>query len=253
MKKISEYFGGYNFTELLLIFIERKLKIRLPISHKIRWKFNISYEIRFWDKCIKTNGLIWPDEYKLRFNPLLPLQQEVAILLPKINEVRILDVGAGPFTYLGKVHQGIDLNITAIDPLADEYDRILKKYSKTPLIRTQKLNAENLSKKFQENSFDLVFARNCIDHAYSPETAILEMIKVVKKGRYVLLIHRPNEAENENWEGLHQWNFSEYKGDFLISSKNLELNFTKKYIELCEIQCTFDANDNMLHTKILKK
>ena len=251
-KRISEQFKNYSITEIILIFFERKLKLRLPIGSKLRWKFNISSEVRFWDKCIKTNGLIWPDEYTLRFDENLPLQREIAELLPNQDEVKILDVGAGPFTYLGKIHKNIKLNITAVDPLADEYDKLLVKYSINPIIHTEKLNAENLSKKFNENSFDLVFARNCIDHTYSPENSILEMIKVVRKGCYVLLMHKPNEAENEKWRGLHQWNFSSQNGSFFISSKNFNMNFTQKFSAICKVECYYDSNIDMLYTKILK-
>ncbi len=252
IKIITDKISSYTFAELVLFLFERKLKIRMPISSKLRWKFNISSEVRFWDKCIKTDGLIWPDEYKLRFDPNLPLQKEIAELLPNQSEVNILDVGAGPFTYLGKVHDKIKLRINAVDPLADEYDKLFVKYSVNPIIHTEKLEAENLSKKFKENSFDLVFARNCIDHTYSPEESILEMLKVVKKNCYVLLMHKPNEAENEKWRGLHQWNFSSQDGAFFISSKNSELNFTKKYNNICNVECFYDSSIDMLYTKILK-
>ncbi len=62
------------------------------------------------------------------------------------------------------------------------------------------------------------------------------MIDVVKTGSYVLLEHMLNEAENENYSGLHQWNFSlSVDSDFLVSSKFEKVNMTKKYAELCTI------------------
>lgn len=238
--------------ELFLILFERKLGLRLPISSKLRWKFNISSEIRFWDDCIRTNGLIWTEEFSLRLDPNLPLQDEIAKLLPLKNEVTILDVGAGPLTYIGKTYNSVKLNIIAVDPLAEEYDKILSTYSLVPIIHTDKLNAEELTERFAENSFDLVFARNCIDHSFSPENAILEMLKVVKEGCYVLLMHRPNEAEQENWRGLHQWNFSMVDNDLIISSKNYKINFSKKYSHLCKTECKYDSADDMLITQLLK-
>jgi SAM-dependent methyltransferase len=178
-------------------------------------------------------------------------------LLPPQTEVHILDVGAGPLTYLGKKYEGKHVNITAVDPLSDEYDRILDKYQIQPLVRTQKLAAEDLTKRFPSGTFDLVFARNCIDHAYNPKRAILQMIEVVKSGRYVLLEHRPNEAENENYSGLHQWNFSlSTNGDFLISSKFEKVNMTKKCLELCTITCEMvneGRDGDWLITRIQKR
>ncbi len=61
-----------------------------------------------------------------------------------------------------------------------------------------KLEAEKITVRFKENIFDLVFARNSINHSYFPEISVLEMIKVIKKNCYVLLLHRTNEAEQEN-------------------------------------------------------
>lgn len=215
-----------------------KYGLQLPQSTRSKWQAGLRSEERFWNAYFRTKGLQWADSYGRRFDPDLPLQPRPAALLPPQTEVHILDVGAGPLTYLGKKHEGKHINITAVDPLADEYNRMIDKYQIQPLVRTQKLAAEDLTKRFPSNTFDLVVARNCIDHAYDPERAILQMIDVVKSGRYVLLEHRPNAAEKVNYSGLHQWNFSlSANGDFLVSSKSEQVNLTKKYAEICRITC----------------
>ena len=226
-----------------VIFIfEEKYKIKLPLNSKLRWNYSKRAEIEFWDSYFKTKGLRWADGYHLSFDPYLPLQEEVFRLLPQNKEdISILDVGAGPLTYLGKTYKDEKINITSVDPLAGDYDKLLKKYNISPIIRTKKLAAEKLSRMFPKDSFDLVFARNCIDHSWSPEKAILEMIKVAKKNCYILMIHRPNEAMTENYTGLHQWNFSSDNGDFIISSKNKRLNFSQKYSYLCKISCNVEV------------
>jgi SAM-dependent methyltransferase len=244
---------NYGIGELFTYFIERKMKIRLPIKSETRWKWNIKSEIRFWDKCVRTNGLIWPEEYKLRIDPGLPLQEEIILLLPNKDEIAILDVGAGPLTYIGKVYDKAKINIIAVDPLADEYDKILNKYGVIPAVRTIKLDAEKLTSKFPNDQFDFVFARNCIDHSYSPEQSVLEMIKVVKRNHYVYLKHKPNEAIKEDWQGLHQWNLSSDNGDFIISSKELKINFSDKYKSLCEIKCEYSSQEDMINVTIRKK
>lgn len=230
-----------------------------PISSlktsKNKWQKFIKYELQFWDDYFRTKGLQWKNNYSLRLNPDLPLQERIVQLLPAHKEkIQILDVGAGPLTYLGKKCSGKKIFIIPIDPLAEEYDKILKKYNVVPLIRTQKLSAENLTTRFPESCFDLVFARNCIDHAYNPEHAILQMIHVVTKGGYVLMEHRENEAEKESYRGLHQWNFSlDNSGNFIITSKNNKLNFSEKYKNICKIDCELDTENDWLITKILKK
>ena len=224
------------------------------LRNKWKWKYSKKSELNFWDSYFRTEGLQWKDNYKLRFNPDFPLQDRPGELLPlHKEEVVVLDVGAGPMTYLGKKHPNKKLLITAVDPLAEEYDKILEKYDITPLVKTEKLDAEKLTERFSENSFDLVFARNCIDHSYDPEEAILQMIKVVKKGCYVLMEHRENEAINENYRGFHQWNFSLAEdGNFLISSKKTKVNFSKKYKEICNVDCELDTVEDWLITRIIK-
>jgi SAM-dependent methyltransferase len=234
-----EILGEKDSFHRILSILRSQYGLPIPQSAYSKWKAEIESELGFWDSYFRTKGLQWADTYGVRFDPDLPLQSRPTALIPRsLTEVHILDVGAGPLTYLGKKCAGKQLCITAVDPLADEYDRILDKYQVQPLIRTKRLVAEDLTKEFPSNTFDLVFARNCIDHAYNPERAILQMIEVVKKGSYVLLEHRANEADNENYQGLHQWNFSiSTNGDFWISSKSKELNMTTKYAAICTITC----------------
>lgn len=236
-RSAARIFNENGFHGIVAI-LESKFGLPIPQSNKSRWKAGIKSEIQFWDDYFSTRGLQWSGSYGVRLDPDFPLQPRPAALLPQQTELQILDVGAGPLTYLGKTHGGNHLKLTAVDPLADEYDRILDKYRIQPLVRTQKLAAEDLTKRFPEGAFDLVFARNCIDHSYDPERAILQMIDVVKNGRHVLIEHLPNEAENENYSGLHQWNFSmSATGDFVISSKRDTVNMTMKYAHLCKITC----------------
>ncbi len=244
--------GFLGFVSILI----SKSGLPIPQTTKFKWKAGVIRETIYWDAYFCTKGLEYADIYSMRFDPDLPLQPRPTALLPPHKEIHILDVGAGPLTYLGKKCEGKNIKITAVDPLANQYERILDKYKIQPLIRTETLVAENLSKRFSSNTFDLVVARNCIDHAYDPEEAILQMIHVVKTGAYVLLEHRPNEAETMNYRGLHQWNLSlTVDGNFLISSKSKKVNMTKKYAELCIITCELvnEGYGDWLITRIQKR
>ena len=165
-----------------------------------------------------------------------------------------MDVGAGPLTYLGKKREGRRINITAVDPLADAYDRMLDKYHVQPITRTQRLDAESLTTRFPSNTFDLVFAHNSIDHARNPETAILQMIDVVKSDQFVLLEHRVNEAERQGHFGLHQWDFSvSADGDFLVSSGSVRVNMTRKAAGLCTTTCHLYDDGTWLVVRMRKR
>jgi SAM-dependent methyltransferase len=224
---------------------------------RISWQSGIRDELSFWDAYFRTQGLQWRDSYPNRLDPDLPLQPRPAALLPDREEVNILDVGAGPLTYLGKRCPAKRLHITAIDPLAKHYDRILEKYHVSPLVRTQQLAAEEIDRVYQPGQFDLVFARNCIDHAYDPERAIAQMLQVVRSGCYVLLEHRPNEGLSQNYQGLHRWNFSlSPTGDFLIGSKRHVCNLSQKYSNTGSFSCQLITQGNdgeWLITRIRKR
>lgn len=256
-QKAIKFLRENNFSDLISAIISNYGQQFLHLKPKTKWNAGLKSEVRYWESYIQTKGLERPDIYELKFDSDLPLQPRPAALLYPQAEIHILDVGAGPLTYLGRKFQGARLHITAVDPLADEYDRILAKYQVQPLIRTEKLAGEELTLRFLPNSFDLVFARNSIDHAYDPEKVILGMVEVVKPGKYVLLEHIPNVADNSHYSGLHQWNFSlSADGDFLINSKLGNVNFTQKYGDICATTCEIVKESeryDLLITRIKKK
>lgn len=233
-----------------------QLGLPIPLSKKTRWEAGIQSEIRHWDKWLGTKGLDSPEDFNLRLDPDSVLQPEFAALLPAQDEASILDVGAGPLTLIGKKCAGKRITITAVDLLADEYDRLLDRNHIRPVVRTLKVDAEKLADRFPQNTFDLACALNSIDHVYDPEKAILQMLKVVKIGAYVFLRHTLNEADHRNYLGLHQSNFSlSEDGDFLIRSKSGQVNMTKKYLDLFEMtnELVDYGNTVKLVTRIRKK
>jgi SAM-dependent methyltransferase len=216
----------------------QKCGIRVSLSNKNHWRINIQEEVQWWDEYLRKEVVPKGNEY-VRLRADTPLQERIVELLPADRQtVHILDVGAGPLTYLGRNCPGRTIRITAVDPLAVHYDRLLAKHGITPLVRTVKAEGESLTRHFAPDTFDLVYARNCIDHSYDPEKAILEMIAVARPGCFVLMEHHPNEAETVSYVGLHQWNFSTNDaGDFVIRSHAGETNITRKHQAICSIRC----------------
>jgi SAM-dependent methyltransferase len=219
------------------------------------WACHLADEVAFWDSYLETRGLQWPEVFQLRLDPNLELQPPLRALLepyPPGSVISILDVGAGPFTAVGKRWAERKISITAVDPLANEYDRLLKKYDIQPLVKTDFCKAEDLTGRFQVDQFDLVYARNSIDHAIDPLRAIGEMLAVVKKGSYVYLHHHQKEGETEGYQGLHQWNFYVNEGMFWISSPGKGAkNVTKLRSNSADIRASVDA-DNMLTVTMRK-
>lgn len=199
-------------------------------DEKNSWKQGIDFEIDFWNDWINTKGSKWPEEYKERLEAEMPVSSDIVAVLPKSTaELRILDVGSGPVTNVGRVMaDGRTVSVTAVDPLADAYNLLWDKAGIIPPIRTQAAEVEHLDRKFNESSFDLVNMCNALDHCYNPLQGIYKMLYVVKKDCYVLLTHSSNEAEKANYVGFHQWNLSTSPdGNFIVWNKSATLNINE--------------------------
>lgn len=197
-----------------------------------RWQGNLSEELDFWYRYHTNEHIRRADQYGNRLDPDEPLQEHIAQLLPRRDEVDILDVGAGPLTCVGKYLEGVKVNITATDPLADDYDILLVSLGITPLVHTQKCDGERLTEMFPPDSFDVVYARNSLDHSYDPVEAIAQMYAVTRPGGYVMLEHWINEGRKNGYSGLHQWDFCIENGDFCINSRSGKANISKLYPSL---------------------
>jgi len=135
------------------------------------------------------------------------------------EHVSILDVGAGPLTSLGYRYPGKTLSIVPVDPLADEYDRLLRDARLVPPIRTIRVAGEDLPGHFGPQKFDIAYACNALDHSADPLRIISNMVAVVRPGGVVVLRHKRNEGEQARYGGLHQWNFDVADGRLLLWNK----------------------------------
>jgi SAM-dependent methyltransferase len=197
---------------------------------RLAWRWRLPTEVAHWDSWLRSRGKSDPaefardpSEFARRTMPDLPLQEHLRKLLPPESNgrtYRILDIGAGPLTTVGKVSEGRKIDLVCIDPLASVYDALLKATGVTPPVRTEYGEAERVAQMYAENSFDLVHAVNSLDHAHDPAAAIKSAVRVVRPGGYVYLEHHVNEGERERYGGLHQWNFGSHGDSFTITSRS---------------------------------
>lgn len=208
-----------------------------PGAPRSVWAEHLGDEVDFWRKWIQTKGARWDEDYKRRQDPGMALQPHIRELIsaPAGATVKILDVGAGPLTVVGKVWDGRTLEIAAVDPLADEYGRAMNDNGVVPLVRTRKGEAERLTELFAPGTFDLVYALNCLDHSYNPLEAVRQMVLVAKEGCCAHLEHYSDEAERQKYQGLHRWNFRVEDGKFVIWQPGLRIDVEKELGALAEI------------------
>src|SRR5207245_1005232 len=174
-----------------------------------RWKAGLPSEVAFWRRVIHATfpNREWVADIRQRARGQHSFPDHLHRYLGGRANTRILDVGAGPVTSLGPVGAPNQIEVVAVDPLADAYNQLLDKNGLgPPLHRTLQGEGERLS-ELGLGLFDLVYSRNALDHAYDPIRAIGEMTKVCKQDGVVFFEGHVNESCRQRGVGLHQWNF----------------------------------------------
>jgi SAM-dependent methyltransferase len=182
-----------------------------------RWARGIPDELAFWRSVLPRLKVGSPaDHYRLA--PDAPVHAHLDEAIAEIGgeSVRILDVGAGPLSGVGKTSGRARIELTAVDPLARDYARILADLAIDPPVPTKLADGECLGDFFPEGSFDLVVMENSLDHCWDPLQVVGQMLQVVRIGGIVMLDHFEREAEIEAYQGFHQWNVENVGGRLML-------------------------------------
>ncbi len=234
----------------------RVMRRTIPVARKRKWQAAIHEEVAFWNEYISTRGNgRWEKELEFRLRPDTDLQAYVTMDLdiPPGGTLRLLDVGAGPISFLGKRWTDRTVLLTAVDPLAEYYNEILNRCGLKPPVATELAAGETLTSRFALNHFDVVHARNCIDHSLDAPQTVDQMLAITKVGGWVKLEHGICEATANNQCGLHSWNFLTDGGDFIIEAPGGErVNVTQRYAGLAEITCEVVPEKNWLSVRMKK-
>jgi len=207
---------------------------RLASSTEAIWRRGLPLEVEFWAEYIRTAGGEFPEEFRERLDPQAEIKDPIileAIDRSDADPVRILDVGSGPLTAVGRRDPRAPerrIDIVAIDPLADAYDRLLAQADLTPPVRTQKCRGEDIFKRYGPDSFDIGYARNSLDHSIDPMTVIENLVRAIKPGGTIVLRHYRREGEAMRYEQLHQWNFDVKGGRLLLWSKRRSYDVSQR-------------------------
>jgi SAM-dependent methyltransferase len=180
------------------------------VPTSLLWRGGARGELAFWEKFFAAGGGDWRADYVQRIDPAAPLGEpliETRLERLRADPVTILDVGAGPTSSLGKVVPGRELRIVGVDPLADAYRSMLVRLGIEVPAPSRCGRAEELERIFAPASFDVVYARNSLDHTADPIAALRGMLRLVKPAGFVALRHFRREGERAGYEEFHQWNF----------------------------------------------
>jgi SAM-dependent methyltransferase len=194
--------------------------VPFSIDCKSAWDAGLHEEIEFWRSVLSGERADFSEEMRGRADPNAPVVSYLAELLPKeATEINILDVAAGPISSCGWKLDGRQVNLTAVDALAEVYNGLLDEFGINPPVRTTVGEAERLSSQFGGGRFDLVHIRNALDHCYDPLLALREMLFVAKPGGTVFVHGFTNEAQAASYQGLHQWNIDVRGGRLVLWNK----------------------------------
>jgi SAM-dependent methyltransferase len=199
------------------------------LGRRLWWRTRTSSEVDFWAEWLvgAPGTEQWASDREARLDPDTEIRDPLVCAELERNpaeEVSILDVGAGPVTWLGYRYPGKKLTIVPVDPLADEYDRLLRDAKLDPPIRTVRVAGEALAEHFGSRRFDIAYATNSLDHSADPFTIISNMAAVVRVGGVVLLRHKRNEGDSARYGGLHQWNFDVVDDGLVVWNNAVQVN-----------------------------
>lgn len=163
-----------------------------PVAPSL-WKEKSVRELGFWSCWLALHA----EEYT-QPTPLLPHLKEL------VNGSGIIaDLGAGACCLVGET-EGVETRSS--DLFGHEYSKMWEALGRTP---ANPVTVEDMaSLTYDDDSFDVVYCANSLDHSADPRAAAQEMASVCKPGGMVFLVHLRDVARGAHYGGLHQWNIS---------------------------------------------
>lgn len=134
-----------------------------------------------------------------KHNQSLPLIDYLIPYIENKKEVRILDVGSGPFSIIGSYLPGINIEIIHCDKQDFSYFWNTQEVKQFVPIEIQ--NMESLT--YKNNSFDIICCINALDHTRNAKQAVQEMIRVCKKDGWIYINCSLDQYSSSG--GHHYW------------------------------------------------
>lgn len=146
-------------------------------------------------------------------------------LLPYVGdkkELKIADIGSGPFSFIGSTLPGVKITVYPSDK--QDFTHFWEIRNQTPYIPVEYQDMEKLT--YPDEYFDIVFCHNALDHTKNAKEAVKEMIRVSKG--WVVIICSLNQLDTGY---LHFWNakqdgvFDNYKERFDLKDFGFKIQF----------------------------
>src|SRR3990167_1764184 len=135
----------------------------------------------------------------IKFNQPLLLVDHLVSLIGDKKEVKIADIGSGPYSIIGSYFPGIKVDIYHSD--RQDFNPFWEKRQLKSIISVEYQNMEKLT--YPDNFFDIVHCCNALDHTKNAKEAVKEMIRVCKIDGWV---HIHCWLDKLSTGYLHRWN-----------------------------------------------
>jgi len=201
----------------LKAFIKRERNVASEIySYQSLFFIKLKDPVAFLESC-RRNDSVFPKGIR---GVVYKLRDEVF----KVNSLLTLEIGSGPNSNLSYwVDKGL-LKVIAIDPLADIYEKIMKKLNYDYPIAPIKLTGESLLKKFKEETFHIVFTQNSLDHTENPIICFKNAYVSLKKGGLIFVCSNMKEGTRTSWSGMHKFDIYVEDNNLLLANKKGEIS-----------------------------
>jgi SAM-dependent methyltransferase len=170
------------------------------------WHNNIDSELRHWESWLGDPAFENLRRQRLEFSKAISADLVRLARVPPGATIRVIDVGSGPISTVGRTSPTNPVELTCTDALADQYNRLLDRFGFASLPRIAPVKGETLADVFGENRFNIVHCSNALDHFENPALSLQHMYRICKPGGVVVILSIEDEGEREKYSGLHQWN-----------------------------------------------
>ena len=197
-------------------FIKRERNVASEIySYKSLFFIKLKDPVDFLESCRRNNS-VFPEGIR---GEVYKLRDEVF----KVKLLLTLEIGSGPNSNLSYWVDNKLLEVIAIDPLADIYEKIMKKLNYKYPITPIKLSGENILKRFEKETFHIVFAQNSLDHTENPIMCFKNAYTLLKKGGLFFVCSNVKEGTRTSWSGMHKFDIYVENSDLLLANKKGEI------------------------------
>jgi len=211
---------------------------------------DLSSEIFHWERYCHQYNIENPNEQIFsRYKHAKPsILSSIKLLKNEFNEqLNCLDVGCGPTSqfYSEDLENRNDIILISVDPLADFYMSLLKKYNIKYTIKCIPGYGEKLDELFSKDTFHLIYTQNAIDHSQNPNEFIKKMFYILKPRGIIVFFGFIKEGTAAHWIGLHQWDIEIDNDDLVLSSRDKSINRINltRYLNIRSLHSIVEGND----------